>query len=278
MNKGVEIIDEIEFAYRHSDATFIAITGSNGKTTTTKLIYHILKQAGLHVGLAGNIGFSLARQVAEAKHDVYVVEMSSFQLEGIRSFRPDIALLLNITPDHLDRYDYQLCNYIDAKFNIIKNIAEGGFFIYNQQDENIEKKMNELDYDSLTDRMMGLHFNVAQDGDIFHFEELSISISKEKLPLTGKHNLFNMNCAMLACKQIPDEQIVSGLVSFKNDPHRLEHICFINEVEYINDSKATNVDAVYFALDAMEKPIVWIVGGVDKGNDYTPLNELQKIV
>ncbi len=276
VNKEIEVIDEIEFAYRYSDARFIAITGSNGKTTTTKLIYHVLHQAGMNVGLAGNIGFSLARQVAEKEHDLYVVEMSSFQLEGITSFQPEVGLILNITPDHLDRYNYELSNYVDAKFKMIKNIHNGGTCIYNISDSNITNKFDSIDTSDFHDRLIAVDFDVAADSGMVHFQKAAISISQGELPLKGKHNLFNIHCAILACQQLglTDSTIQKGLTSFINDPHRLEHICFINDVEYINDSKATNVDAVLYALDAMEKPIVWIVGGVDKGNDYSPLDSL----
>ena len=278
VEKGVEIIDEIEFASRYTTATIVAITGSNGKTTTTRLIWHILKMAGLNVGLAGNVGFSLAKQVATDDKDYYAVEVSSFQLDRCTSFRPKVAVLTNITPDHLDRYDYKLENYIASKFRIVQNKGLEDVFIYNSEDENI--KYGRYHYwkqegaeGCIPVSMQALADNESTDLVVEH---CGYRIPKAELTIAGWHNRFNISMAVLAAKQlgVSDEDISKALRSFENEAHRLESVVNINEVEYINDSKATNVDAVFYALDAMTKPVVWIVGGIDKGNDYSPLFDL----
>jgi UDP-N-acetylmuramoylalanine--D-glutamate ligase len=275
--KGIEIIDEIEFASRFSKAKIIAVTGSNGKTTTTRLIYHILETAGFDVGLAGNVGFSLAKQVAERDRAYYAVEISSFQLDGCNKFRPYIGILTNITPDHLDRYEYKLNNYIASKFRIAQNKLAEDVFIYNAEDENIAFGFghfwNQHDKEGCVAVSMSA---LANDSAYLNVEHSDFSINKSDLTIQGWHNRFNISCAVLAAKKlgVDNEKITQALRTFVNEAHRLESVCTINGVEYINDSKATNVDSVFYALEAMTKPVVWIVGGVDKGNDYSPLFEL----
>ncbi len=266
--KGIPVISEIEFAARHTDATIIAITGSNGKTTTTNLTFHLFKTGGLNAELGGNVGFSFARLVAETKPDYFVLEVSSFQLDGILEFRPDIAILLNITPDHLDRYDYKMENYIRSKFRITMNQSGNDLFIYNGRDERI---LNHLKSNPLKMKQLSVEGAIARDVKLMISEEQLFTMTNPALK--GKHNMFNAYCAVQAALKsgVSPEAIQKGLDTFVNDPHRLERVATINEVEYINDSKATNVDATFFALDAMEKPVIWIVGGQDKGNDYEPL-------
>ncbi len=261
---GVSIISEIEFASKHTNATIVAITGSNGKTTTTNLTYHLLKTANLDVAVGGNVGYSFARLLTEELHQYYVLELSSFQLDGIQTFRPDISILLNITPDHLDRYEYKLENYIASKFRIIMNQHATDYFIYNAKDDNISSFLkNEKPNVNLIEVN-----NVNTKGDMLIVDGSSFDMTD--CSLNGQHNLFNATCAIKVANHlgISEEAIQNGLNTFVNAPHRMESVCTTNGVEYINDSKATNVDAVYFALDAMTKPIVWIVGGIDKGNDY----------
>ncbi len=264
---GIPVIDEIEFAFRYSDATIIAITGSNGKTTTTTLTHHIFSTGNYNVGLAGNIGFSFAEQVATQAHTYYILELSSFQLDNIHSFQPQIAMLLNITPDHMDRYNYQLENYINAKLRIIRNQTEKNDFIYNDEDENL------LDVLGRTKVLPRTH--PIKRGN---FDGRFLSIGKSQFDtqtfcLKGEHNMFNTTCAITAAKivGVPDEIIQRAMDTFVNVPHRLEVVATLDDVQYINDSKATNVDATYYALKAQTKSIVWIVGGTDKGNDYSPL-------
>lgn len=276
--KGVEIIDELELASRYTKAKLIAITGSNGKTTTTRLIHHILLKAGLDVGLAGNIGFSLAKQVAEQDRAYYVVEVSSFQLDHMTSFSPLVAVLLNITPDHLDRYDYQMNQYIASKFRIIQKEQKEQVFIFNQEDENISYGFEHC-YKGNPSQLIPVSMaTIEQDVQQFEMPALGLSMPLSSLTLKGRHNYFNIQCAVWAAKQldISNAVIVEALTSFENEPHRLESVITLEGVEYINDSKATNVDAVYYALEAMTKPVVWIVGGVDKGNDYSALFDLVK--
>ncbi len=265
--KNIPVISEIEMAARYTDAKLIAITGSNGKTTTTLLTYHLLKNAGINVGLAGNIGYSFAAQVIENKFDYYVLELSSFQLDGIKEFRADIAILLNITPDHLDRYEYKLENYIQSKFRIGMNQKDDDIFIHNSKDENIisylkNKEINHPTIQVDDSNQSGSHLKVG--GYTFDMQTCS---------LKGEHNMFNATCAILAAQSvgIKNEDIQQGLETFVNVPHRLEVVAEINGVQYINDSKATNVDATYYALKAMTRPVIWIAGGTDKGNDYTPI-------
>lgn len=276
--KGVEIVDEIEFASRYTDAIIIAITGSNGKTTTTRLVWHILKTAGYKVGLAGNVGFSLAKQVAIGDMDYYALELSSFQLDGCTSFRPKLAILTNITPDHLDRYDYKLENYIASKFRIVQNKRLEDVFIYNNDDENIKYGFHHFWKQESGEGCIPISMQAlaASEQEELEVEHCGYRIRKADLTIQGWHNRFNISAAVLAAKQlgVSDEEITRALITFENEAHRLEPVVTIQEVTYINDSKATNVDSVFYALEAMTQPIVWIVGGVDKGNDYSPLFDL----
>ncbi len=277
--KEIEVIDEIEFASRFTNAKIIAITGSNGKTTVTRLIYHILKTAGMDVGLAGNVGYSLARQVAEGDRALYALEISSFQLDGCKTFKPNVAILTNITPDHLDRYDYEFDNYIASKFKIIQNKDNHDVLIYNSDDENIKKGFDLFTSEKQKSGNVGISMKkLSGENELLQVEHTDFAIKRSELTLQGWHNRFNISCAVKAVKLlgIPNVIISDALKSFKNEDHRLESLGEINEVEYINDSKATNVDSVFYALEAMKKPIIWIVGGVDKGNDYSPLFNLVK--
>ncbi len=279
---GISIIDEIEFAFRHTDAKVIAITGTNGKTTTTLLTYHLMKNAGLNVGLAGNVGLSMARQVAQQKFDWYVLEMSSFQLDGTKLFKPEIAILLNITPDHLDRYEYNMQNYIDSKFSIIKNMSGAQHFIFYADDDVITK---ELEKREGKPKQFGVSLKSTSGASLFFDGEKMNFALKEKFnikqsetTLNGPHNLINTMAAVSAASiaGVSLSSIKEGLKTFKNAPHRLELVATINGVEFINDSKATNVDSVVYALGSYEKPLVWIAGGVDKGNDYNIIKEAVK--
>lgn len=269
---GTEMIDEIEFAARYTSAFIIGITGSNGKTTTASLTYHLLKTAGLNVALAGNIGYSFAKKVAEETHDYYVLELSSFQLDYIDTFSPNIAILINITPDHLDRYEYKMENYVASKFRIIENQRREDLFIYNSADENILKTVNEK---NITAKEVLVAVEYGENGDLKVGDSL---FDIDKITIKGGHNHFNATCAIMAAKAVgvSEEAIRAGLASFVNAPHRLEHLLTAKGVDYINDSKATNVDATFFALQAMTKPTIWIAGGTDKGNDYEVLKPLVK--
>ena len=263
----IPIISEIEFASRFTKARIIGITGSNGKTTTTSLVYHIFKTGGLDVAVGGNIGRSFARLLAEEpEHDFYVLELSSFQLDGIHSFRPYISILLNITPDHLDRYDYKMANYVASKFRITMNQTEDDIFITNKEDLEI-KRFRDTNIVNPNEWVISTHF----DSDLLRGR---FDMSKTKL--RGPHNYFNASCAIAAAIVcgVGDAKIQKGLETFVNAPHRLEFVANINGTDYINDSKATNVDSVYWALKAMNKPTVLILGGQDKGNDYTSLEKI----
>jgi len=268
--QGIPVISEIEFAAKYTNATIIGITGSNGKTTTTKLTYHLLKTAGYDVAVGGNIGYSFARLLAEGNHAYYVLELSSFQLDGILDFHPNVSVLLNITPDHLDRYEYKMENYIHSKFRIIQNQKGKDLFIYNGFDKNIETY--------LQGKQLGIKEIPVKN--VFHTKnQLTVGVSEfdtTKCSLKGQHNMFNATCAIHVAKAVGVEHkfIQQGLDTFVNAPHRLESVATIDGIEYINDSKATNVDAVFFALSAMEKPVIWVVGGVDKGNDYNAIESL----
>lgn len=281
--KGISVISEIEFAAPFTKAHFVGITGSNGKTTTTMLTYHLLKTAGLNVGLAGNVGKSFAWQVADNNYDYYVIELSSFQLDGIVEFKPDIAIITNISPDHLDRYDYKYQNYIESKFRITMNQSEKDFLIYDANDEaisewlskNKDKVKAKLIPFSLTDEFT--------EGAYLKNNKMEVKINQEEftmeteyIALEGKHNLKNAMAATSVAKilQIRKETIRESLSNFQGVEHRLEKVLKIQNVQYINDSKATNVNSVFFALDSMNTPTVWIVGGVDKGNDYHELMSL----
>jgi UDP-N-acetylmuramoylalanine--D-glutamate ligase len=275
--QGTPVMDELEWAYRHSDSTLVAVTGSNGKTTTSKLIHHLLVTGGVDVGLGGNIGYSWAKQVALSPKPYYVLEVSSFQLDRIQDFCPDIAVLLNIKADHLDRYEYDIDKYAAAKMRLIKNKQRPQTIIYNSGDALITKGIEASEGKHEKDRYWGIDpTDYEQETPTFRVPHSTYQQAKSELALQGRHNYFNMQCAVLVAQALglETEAIAAGLRTFKNDPHRLETIMTLNEVTYINDSKATNVDAVYWALDAMTKPVVWIVGGVDKGNDYTPLLDL----
>ena len=280
---GIPVISEIEFAGRYTDAKMVCITGSNGKTTTTLLIHHILKQAGLNVGLAGNVGQSLAYQVATADHDVYVIELSSFQLENMYDFKANIAVIMNITPDHMDRYDYKMENYVAAKFRILQNQTKEDYFIYWQGDPviatqiaqlNIEAQLMPFNEDKLYDSAAWV------DGKLVHFSTPQDvwEIPREDLALKGLHNLYNSMAAGLSASllNIKKEKIRESLQDFEAVEHRLEHVATINGVRYINDSKATNVNSTWYALESMTSPTVLILGGKDKGNDYSEIEELVK--
>lgn len=274
----IPVISEIEFASKYTDAKIVAITGTNGKTTTTMLTHHVLKEVGLNVGIAGNIGYSFAQHVAENEVDYYVLEISSFQLDGIKKFKPDIAILTNITPDHLDRYDNDVHNYVASKFKITRNQRESEYFIYDADDLmtgeglkihhpraklvpfSIEKELNYGAF--LRDDKIITRLNT---------DEYSMSISK--LTLQGKHNVKNTMAATLATQllNVRSQSIKDSLSNFEGAEHRLENVQKVSGVQFINDSKATNVNATFYALECMEQPTVWIAGGVDKGNDYTDL-------
>lgn len=273
--QGIPVISEIEFASRYTSAATIGITGSNGKTTTTRLTYHLLKTAGLNVAIGGNVGYSFARNITEHKYEYHVLELSSFQLDGITSFRPNIAVLLNITPDHLDRYENKMAKYVASKFQIVQYQQENDLFIVNANDDEINHFMKSGHRNSLgTMPHMIKVFN--------HFENThSLKVGESVFDmrhciLKGQHNFFNATCAIVIAQKldIEDAVIQNALNSFQNDPHRLEMIGSAKGVDYINDSKATNVDSVHSAIKAMDKPIIWIAGGVDKGNDYTPLMDV----
>ena len=279
--KGVPIISEIEFASRYTKATIIGITGSNGKTTTTMLTNHILKEGGLHVGMAGNIGDSYAKMVAEKDFDFYVLEISSFQLDGIVDFKPHIAILTNITPDHLDRYEYKFENYIASKFRIAKNQTKEDYLIYDADDEVIVQWLQKNPVQSKLlpfsiSRKLDEGAYLENDKIIIKTHNNTIEMSTDALALEGKHNVKNTMAATTAAKliSIRKETIRRSIENFQGAEHRLEKVLKIHHVQYINDSKATNVNATYYALDSMKTPTVWIVGGVDKGNDYKELMPL----
>ena len=281
LSKGIPVVSEIEFASRYTDATIIGITGSNGKTTTTMLTYHLLHSGGLNVGMAGNIGDSFAKMVAENDHEFYVLEISSFQLDGISDFRPHIAVITNITPDHLDRYDYSFENYVASKFRIAMNQAATDYFIYDMDDPVI---VNKLDNQPIKPRLLPFSLKkVVQEGASIEEERIlirtnnkSLEMNTRNVALAGKHNLKNTMAASLVANLvgIRKESIRESIQNFQGAPHRLEKVLKIHHVQYINDSKATNVNATYYALDSMTTPVVWIVGGVDKGNDYKELMPL----
>ena len=277
--KGIEVISEIEFAGRHTDACMICITGSNGKTTTTLLTHHILTRAGIDAGLAGNVGRSLAAQVAENAHPVYVVELSSFQLDGMFRFRADIAVLTNITPDHLDRYDHKFENYIDSKFRILNHMRPEDLFIYGRDSEAVQQKLAGIEVApqeaGFTYGSEGAENGAWMEGNVVvaALNGRQFRIPKEEISIRGRHNVYNAMAAILICMRmgISDESLSEGLRTFPQVEHRLETVELIDGVTYINDSKATNVDSAWYALDSMTSPVVWIAGGTDKGNDYSVL-------
>ena len=277
--KGIEIISEIEFASRYTDAKIIAITGSNGKTTTTTLVYHLLKEAGLSVAVGGNIGYSFARLVAQEPKEYYVLEISSFQLDDITSFHPHIALLLNITPDHLDRYNYEFQNYIDAKMRITEFQQAADYLIYDADDP---VTVQEINKGQVRAQLLPFSLEKSFERGAWSLDEKNMYVnvnqnifemSTKDLTIKGKHNLKNAMGATMVAKllNVRNENIRNSLMTFQGVPHRLEFVREVEGVRYINDSKATNVNSVYYALDSMEEGLVWIVGGQDKGNDYTPL-------
>ncbi len=280
--KGISVVDELEFAYRYSKAKFIGITGSNGKTTTTLLCHHLMEECGFRAGLAGNVGKSLARQVMDENADWYVVEISSFQLDGMHRFRNNIAVLTNITPDHLDRYEYKFENYIQSKFRIIQNQAAEDYFITSGEDPVIAADGTLVSScqikAGLSEKKCPLLF---AGGNAMHFrlpgmEKYELPISE--LPITGKHNQMNSLMAIAATLLAGGdfEKIREGLKTFRNAPHRCETVAEVEGIRFVNDSKATNVDSVKYAFSAFEKPIIWIAGGIDKGNDYSELDEAVK--
>ena len=280
--KGIRLSSEIEFASQFTDAKIIAITGSNGKTTTTSLIYHILKNDDLKVGLGGNIGKSFAKQVADENFDYYVLEVSSFQLDDIQNFRPYISLLLNLSQDHLDQYNYNYEEYALAKFRIAENQEKNNFFIYNKDDEMSINLLEKLEINakmipfSTKEKMKEGGF--INDGKLIVKMENEFSMKIEELSLVGNHNIANSLAASIAGKilKISNESIRNSLMTFQAVEHRLEQVTEIDGVKFINDSKATNVNATYYALESMKQPTIWIVGGVDKGNDYTEIEDLVK--
>lgn len=282
-SKNIPVISEIEFAGRYTDAKMVCITGSNGKTTTTLLTYHILKSAGMNVGLAGNVGKSLAMQVATEKHDVYVIELSSFQLDNMYEFKANVAVLMNITPDHLDRYDHKMENYVAAKFRIIRNQTEEDSFIFWEDDPIIASQLKQLKVEA---KMYPFSENkeadaaaYVEDGNVvFKTGNGDMSVPREKLALKGLHNLYNSMAAGLSASilDIKKDVIRRSLEDFEAVEHRLEYVTTIDGVKYINDSKATNVNSCWYALESMKEPTVLILGGKDKGNDYTEIEPFVK--
>ncbi len=280
--RGIPVISEIEYAYRYAGSSVLTgITGANGKTTVTMMLHHILRTAGKNSVMAGNIGYSFARSLYEGAADYYALELSSFQLDGIRTFRPHIAILTNITPDHLDRYDYQMSKYVDSKFRISMNQTPEDYFIYDADDAEISAALKDHDikakklpfsYRALTGEGAGV------EGDEIHIniDQKTISMSIDTLAVQGKHNVKNSMAAMMAAHllEVRRKTLRESMRNFEGAPHRLEKVLKVRGVQFINDSKATNVNATYYALDSMRAPTVWVVGGVDKGNDYTSLMPL----
>jgi len=275
--KGIRLSSEIEFAAEFTTAKIVAITGSNGKTTTTSLMYHIMKNNHLHVGLGGNIGKSFAKQVADENYEYYVLEVSSFQLDDVQNFRPYISMLLNLSPDHLDQYNYNYEEYALAKFKIAENQENDDYFIYNKDDEMSQKLLEKINI-----KAKKVPFSLKEklkDGGFVDNGKIKINGTNDfemeiaKLSLVGNHNVANSLAASIAGKilNISNESIRNSLMTFQAVPHRLEQVAEINGVQYINDSKATNVNATYYALESMTRPTIWIVGGTDKGNDYTEI-------
>lgn len=281
ISREIKVISEIEFAATYTNATIVGITGSNGKTTTTMLTHHILNRAGLHVGVGGNIGDSFAQQVAEESYDTYVLELSSFQLDGIENFRPHIAMIVNITPDHLDRYEYDFEKYIASKFKITKNQTADDFLIYDADDEVI---CNWIEKNTIKAKLVPFSIEkeleygayLQEDKIIIKFNSEEYMMDVSKLKIQGKHNKKNAMAAIMASKllKVRNQDIAESLEDFEGAEHRLEKVLKVNGVSYINDSKATNINATFYALECMDNPTVWIVGGVDKGNDYGELMAL----
>lgn len=283
-SKNIPVISEIELAGRYTNAKMVCITGSNGKTTTTMLTYHILKNAGVNVGLAGNVGKSLALQVARESHDVYVVELSSFQLENMYDFKAHIAVMMNITPDHLDRYDYKMQNYVNAKFRILQNLTPQDAFIFWQNDSIIEAQLRQIEiqarlfpFAEVREEETQAYID-AENNLIINTPSTSINMPRADLALSGLHNLYNsMAAGLSACLlDVKKEDIRRALSNFEGVEHRLEYVATINGVRYINDSKATNVNSCWYALESVPKNTILILGGKDKGNDYTEIEPLVK--
>jgi UDP-N-acetylmuramoylalanine--D-glutamate ligase len=281
--KKIPVISEIEFAARYTTAKKICITGSNGKTTTTSLIYHMMKKAGMNVGLGGNIGRSFAHLVATEVYDYYVLEISNFQLDDMYEFKADIAILLNITPDHLDRYDYDLQRYIDSKFRITRNLTEEDFFVYCSDDdltiremEKIVMRAKQLPFTLGDKQQPGAY--VRNKKIYIEFEDIDFSLSLDELSLKGRHNVYNSMAAGIAGNvlRIRKEIIRESLMDFQGVEHRLEHVIKVHGIDFINDSKATNINSTWYALECMSSKVVWIAGGIDKGNDYSVLYDLVK--
>ena len=281
--KGISVISEIEFAARFTNAKMVAITGSNGKTTTTMLTHHILKNAGVNAALSGNVGISMARTVANSDADVYLLELSSFQLDGMFEFKADIAVLLNVTPDHLDRYDYKIENYTESKFRIIQNQGPDDTFVYCDDDPIIQQAMSRRNIVSKTmpfsiEHTVDQGAMLREDEMLIKYRQDQMAMGLNQLAMQGKHNLYNSMASGIVAKvlEIRDEKIRESMGNYKNVAHRLEDCGQIQGINFINDSKATNVNAVWYALESMPKNVVWIVGGVDKGNDYEMLKDLVK--
>ncbi|MEE0975071.1 MAG: UDP-N-acetylmuramoyl-L-alanine--D-glutamate ligase, partial [Muribaculaceae bacterium] len=282
VSKNIPVISEIEFAGRYTDAKMVCITGSNGKTTTTLLTYHILKNSGVNVGLAGNVGKSLAWQVAFEHHDVYVIELSSFQLENMYDFKPNVAVMLNITPDHLDRYDYEMQNYVNAKFRILQNLTPADAFIYWQDDPIIKAQLEQIETEArlfpFAETMEeGTKAYIDAEHDlILNASNTPMSMPRADLSLNGLHNLYNsMAAGLSACLlDVKKEDIRQALSDFEGVEHRLEYVATVDGVRYINDSKATNVNSCWYALESMPQNTVLILGGKDKGNDYSEIEAL----
>ncbi|NQU84676.1 MAG: UDP-N-acetylmuramoyl-L-alanine--D-glutamate ligase [Mariniphaga sp.] len=283
LKKKIPVVSEIEFAGWYNKAKTICITGSNGKTTTTLLTYQILKEAGLNVGVAGNMGKSFARQVAEEDFDIYVIELSSFQLDGMFDFKADVAVLLNITPDHLDRYGYSMKNYVDSKFRVIQNQGKDDYFIYCSDDPVIqeERKKRSIKAAQLPFTLgnpIGEGAGIKRNEILIQLNQKQFSMSILDLSLQGKHNSYNSMAAGIAGMvfNIRNQQLRESLTAFKGVEHRLEHFMVVHGIEFINDSKATNVNSTWYALESIHKPVVWIAGGIDKGNNYSMLSDLIK--
>lgn len=284
LEKGVSVISEIEFAKRFTNAKIIAITGSNGKTTTTLLTYHILKSAGLNVGLGGNVGLSFAMQVAQHNYDYYVLELSSFQLDSMFEFKADIAILLNITPDHLDRYVYKFENYAKSKFRVSRNQTKNDAFIYNADDKTISKMIESQDIKSKLIPISLMEMNYKEGAFLkeniinINSNKYQLKMTLEQLALQGRHNTYNSMAAGVASKliDIRNETVKQSMSDFQNVAHRLEYVSSVHGITFINDSKATNVNSTWYALEHYDRKIIWIAGGVDKGNDYELLKPLVK--
>ena len=281
--KNIPVISEIEFAGRYAGGYKVCITGSNGKTTTTSLIYHMMKKAGLKVALTGNVGNSFAMAVAEGGYDYYVIELSSFQLDGMYDFKADIAILLNITPDHLDRYHYELQNYVDSKFRVTRNQTKSEFFIYWNEDPIIQSELKKKSYGATMlpfscDTKEGMAAYIENDEMIIDYKQKTSLMTIHDLALKGRHNTYNSMAAAIAGKvlNIRKDVIRESLVDFQGVEHRLEQVITVCGINFINDSKATNVNSTWYALECMESKVVWIAGGIDKGNDYSELFEVVK--